>query len=94
MKLERLALIAILIIGSFYLFIFPPNSTPDESVHFRAAYQNVSAVLGQTSSDVNSVAMRAADAKMITEYSNHPDKYTYSFFRVELFKPLPGSFAA
>lgn len=78
-----------LIIGAFYLFVFPPNSAPDESVHFRAAYQNVDALLGQTSADVKNVTIRAADEKVITDYSRFPDAHTYEHFRQELFKPLP-----
>ena len=89
LPLEKLTLFAVLIIGAFYLFILPPNSAPDESVHFRAAYQNVSAVLGETSADVHSVAMRAADEKMVNDYSRFPDAHTIQYFREELFKPLP-----
>ena len=87
--LEKLTLFAIIIVGAFYLFVFPPNSAPDEAVHFAAAYQNVGAALGETSPDAGSVAIRAADEKMITDYSRFPDKHTVEFFREELFKPLP-----
>jgi len=89
LPIEKLTLFAIIIIGAFYLFVFPPNSSPDESVHFRAAYQNVDAVLGQTSSDVKSVSIRTADNTMITDFSRFPDAHSYSYFKEELFKPLP-----
>jgi uncharacterized membrane protein len=89
LSVEKLTLFAVLIFGAFYLFVFPPNSAPDEAVHFAAAYQNADAMLGQTSPDTNSVAVRKADAKMFSDYSNFPDKHTYEFFRGELFKPLP-----
>jgi len=89
LPLEKLTLFAILAIGAFYLFVFPPNSVPDESMHFRSAYYNVSAVLGQTSEDVKSVAMRKADVKMVEEYPDFPKASTYEFFRENLFKPLP-----
>ncbi|MCL2110653.1 MAG: DUF2142 domain-containing protein [Clostridiales bacterium] len=87
--IERLTLFAVLAVGAFYLFVFPPNSAPDEAVHFAAAYQNVGTALGETSDDVKSVAIRAADEKMITDYSRFPDRHTVKFFGEELWKPLP-----
>ena len=87
--LEKLTLFAILIIGAFYLFVFPPNSIPDESMHFRSAYQNAGAVLGITSEDVESVAMRQADVEMLEMYPEMPDVTTYETLRERLFKPLP-----
>ena len=88
-SIEKLTLFAVIIFGVFYLFVFPPNSAPDEPVHFAAAYQNAGAILGETSPDVNSVAVRKADVKMFTEYSIFPDSNTYKFFKEELFRPLP-----
>jgi len=88
--LEKLALFAILIIGAFYLFVFPPNNIPDEIMHYKSAYQNVGAVLGFTSEDVKSVAMRKADVEMVNMYpAEFPDATTYEMLRERLFKPLP-----
>ena len=89
MKLEKLTLFAILFVGLFYLFILPPNSAPDEAVHYLAAYQNVSVALGEDTADVTSVAIRSADKKMLTDYSRFPDRHTVSFFHDEIFRPLP-----
>jgi len=89
LPLEKLTLFTILIIGAFYLFVFPPNSIPDESDHFRAAYQNAGAVLRIASEDVNSVAMRQADVEMMELYLEYPDASTYELLRERLFKPLP-----
>ena len=87
-SIEKLTLFAVIVIGAFYLFVFPPASAPDEADHFRAAYQNVGAILGETSDDVDKVAIRTADEKMIRKYSTFPDIHTYEYFRQELFKPL------
>ena len=87
--IAKLTLFAILIVGAFYLFIFPPNSAPDESMHFRSAYQNVDALLGQTSPDVKSVAMRKADVEMQGKYTGPPTAATYDLFKERLFMPLP-----
>lgn len=35
---EKLYLISLLTIGLFYIFIFAPATTPDETVHFKSAY--------------------------------------------------------
>jgi len=86
---EKLTLFAILVIGAFYLFIFPPNSAPDEPDHFRAAYQNVGAAIGFTSKDVKSVAMRQADVEMLKKYPEFPVASTYELLKERLFKPLP-----
>ena len=88
-SLERLTLFAIIIIGSFYLFVFPPSSIPDESNHFRSAYQNVNAILGETSEDLNSLSMRKADAILVFNYPQEPNRSTYEMFRERLFQPLP-----
>jgi len=87
--LEKLTLFAILVIGAFYLFVFPPNTAPDESMHYRSAYQNAGAVLGITSADIKSVAMRKADVDMLKMYPEFPVASTYEMFRERLFKPLP-----
>jgi len=87
-SVDRLILFAILIVGSFYLFVFPPNSIPDESNHFRAAYQNVNALLGEKSSDVGKLTMRKADASVVFDYPLYPVRSTYDMFRERLFEPL------
>jgi len=86
---EKLTLFAILVIGAFYLFVFPPNTAPDESMHFRSAYYNAGAVLGFTSEDVTSVAMRQADVEMLKKYAGSPTAETYVLFKERLFQPLP-----
>ena len=88
-SIEKLALFAVLALGTCFIFVFPPNSAPDEAVHFASAYQNASAVLGETSPDVSMMTIREADKKLLTEYSNYPDRHTYEYFSEELFKPIP-----
>ena len=87
--IEKLTLFAILIVGLFYLFIFPPNTAPDESTHLRSAYHNVGAIFGEVSEEAADVAMRAADADMIDKYPDFPNSATYELLGGELFKPLP-----
>jgi len=88
-SIEKLTLFAIIVIGAFYLFVFPPNSGPDESNHLRAAYQNVNVVMGEVSSDINSLSMRAADERLIEGYPHFPTRETYQEFFDNLFVPLP-----
>ena len=72
-SLEKLILFAILIVGSFYLFVFPPGSIPDEANHFRSAYQNVNAILNETSDDIGSLSMRKADVRLTIDYPQGPE---------------------
>jgi uncharacterized membrane protein len=85
---ERLTLFAIIIIGSFYLFVLPPNSAPDEPSHFQSAYSVVDTILGQTADNPAEVSMRAADAGMEQKYNGLANMYTYQDFGKNLFLPL------
>ena len=87
--LERMALIAILFFGSIYLFVFPPNTVPDEAVHFSSAYEAANVPLGQQSGDVKTILMRQADTRFYTDYSNFPDQGTYEHFTEQLFQAPP-----
>ncbi|MDR1797140.1 MAG: DUF2142 domain-containing protein [Clostridiales Family XIII bacterium] len=93
--LARLALIAILATGAFYLFVFPPNSAPDEAIHFSSAYETADILIGQQSGDVLTINMRKADTSFHDDqyeeidYSNFPDKYTYGFFERDLTEAAP-----
>lgn len=44
---DKLFLSALLVLGSFYMVIFPPNSVPDEIFHFQASYKYSDVVLGE-----------------------------------------------
>ena len=87
-SIEKMTLLAIIVIGAFYLFVFPPNSAPDEPSHFQSAYYNVSAVFGQTADDPKMVSMRVADAEMEQKYDGFANALTYEEFKKNLFLPF------
>ena len=91
LPLEKLTLLAVLAVGAFYLFVLPPNSAPDEPMHFQSAYYNVNAVLGQNTDDVTKITMRAGDAGMEEKYNGIANRETYERLAKSIFLPIPAA---
>lgn len=66
--INRVFLGALLILGSFYLVIFPPNTVPDEVYHFQASYKYSNAVLGEAIGD-NEISIRNEDQVLFEDTS-------------------------
>lgn len=66
--INRVFLGALLLAGSFYLVIFPPNTVPDEVYHFQASYKYSNAVLGEGIGD-SDISIRNEDRVLFEDDS-------------------------
>lgn len=77
-KIEKLFLPIILIIGFVYVFLMSPGVIPDEQVHYISAYANANAVLRAGNESGETVALREEDYDYYyKKTSNVPNVFAY-----------------
>lgn len=82
--LHRMFLICGLLIGSLYLFIFPPLSVPDEWAHYVSAYKISNQLLGVEAVDENGHVMVQEEEKT-ADVEAFPDAGEYQYFWTNYF---------
>lgn len=65
-SMERLFVSALLILGLFYMVVFPPNSVPDEIYHLQASYKYSNIVLGEEV-DGRTISVRNEDRPLFED---------------------------
>ncbi|MDR0853084.1 MAG: DUF2142 domain-containing protein [Clostridiales Family XIII bacterium] len=88
-RIEKTYLVMVLLIGMLYIFVFPPNSAPDELTHYTNAYQVANSIVGAEKNDDNTMSFRQTDYKCFS-YSNMPTGQTYSEYSDGLLHPSAG----
>ena len=85
-KIHTLFLVVAAGIGLCYLFLFPPNTVPDESAHFRTAYRysNVGLGLSFYDDEKGGVWTRECDLRLrgVSPTRFSPDAYRYTWGRL------------
>jgi uncharacterized membrane protein len=83
-RISVLFLVIMLSFGTLYMFVFPPNTAPDEGTHFLTTYQLADRVLGQKSEQEYSFMMREEDRAHESIFFHYPDHETYTNYAQDL----------
>ena len=90
--MRRLFLVAMIILGAFYMVVFPPNSVPDEIYHFQSSYKCADVIQGQSVSS-KEITIRNADQVLFDDTNQEVSATHYRdvISNVSLFASEEGS---
>lgn len=92
---RRLFVVAMIVLGIFYMVVFPPNSVPDEIYHFQSSYKYADILQGQPVSS-KEITIRDADQVLFEDANQEVSATHYRDIvsNVELFSSEEGTATA
>ena len=79
LSLELLTVLMLAVLGALYTFVFPPNSVPDEPLHYTTAYHISNQMLFKFDDEQQNMTMRAEDYEFVTKSSIILSDRQYAF---------------
>lgn len=79
LSIQLLTVLILSVLGVLYTFVFPPNSVPDEPLHYTTAYHISNQMLFKFDDEQQNMTMRAEDYDFVTKSSNALSKNQYVF---------------